>query len=179
MSRKRQNDITRIVRRAEAEGLSYGRYVAQERAIRAQRKIPVLDIAKPRGISTIQAALPIDCPRLCACIGAKTEKELPEPKSTNPFAKTPDGALNDEAAILYKQGYSVTSIAHKLGTTRYNITERLRRADVEIRSKKHGGLPAEKVLKIRTLHAQGLTLRRIAIECDTVESTVRRYLKED
>lgn len=179
MSRKRQNDITRIVRRAEAEGLSYGRYVAQERAIRTQRKIPVLDIAKPRGISTIQAALQIDCPRLSAHIDAKTEKEPPEPKSTNPFAKTPDGVLADEAAILYKQGYSVTSIAHKLGTTRYNITERLRRADVEIRSKKHGGLPAEKVLKIRTLHAQGLTLRRIAIECDTVESTVRRYLKED
>lgn len=179
MSRKRQNDITRIVRRAEADGLSYGRYVAQERAIRTQRKIPVLDIVKPRGISTIQAALPIDCPRLCARIGVKTEKELPEPKCTNPFTKTPDGVLADEAAILYKQGYSVTSIAHKLGTTRYNITERLRRAEVEIRSAKHGGLPAEKVLKIRTLHAQGLTLRRIAIECDTVESTVRRYLKED
>ena len=80
---------------------------------------------------------------------------------------------------MYKQGYSVTSIAHKLGTTRYNITERLRRAEVEIRSKKRGGLPAEKVLKIRALRAQGLTLRRIAIECDTVESTVRRYLKED
>lgn len=179
MSRKRRNEIDRIVRRAEAEGLSYGRYVAQERAIRTQRRAPMLDTVKPRGISTIQAALQIDCPRLSARIGAKTEKEPPEPKSTNPFAKTPDGALTDKAAILYKQGYSVTSIAHKLGTTRYNITERLRRAEVEIRSKKRGGLPAEKVLKIRALRAQGLTLRRIAIECDTVESTVRRYLKED
>lgn len=179
MRRKSQNDIARIVRQAEAEGLSYGRYVARERSIRSQRKIPVLDTIKPRGISTIQAALPIDCPSLCARIGAEAKKKLPDPKKINPLANTPDRVLTDEAAILYKQGYSAPAIARKLGTTRYKIYERLHKADVEIRSQKRGGLPAEKVLQIRALYAQGLTLRRIAIECDTVESTVRRYLKEE
>lgn len=179
MSRKRQNDITRLVRRAEAEGLSYGAYVAREYTSHAQRRPPLLDYGKPRGATTIQYALAVDCPRLYERTLPKKEPPKIERKEKNPFGRVQDSELTDEAARLYKLGYSVTVIAHKLKTTRYDINERLRKAEVEIRSEKRGGLPAEKVLKIRTLYAQGLTLRRIAIECDTVESTVRRYLKEE
>lgn len=179
MNRKRQNSIARIIRQAEAEGLSYGAYVAREYSIRTQRKIPVLDIAKPRGKSTIQAAFPIDCPRLCARIGDKAENKRPKPNNANPVVKTPDGVLTDEAAILYKQGYSATSIARKLGVTCYSIRERLRRVGVEVRSEKHSGVTVEKVLQIRSLHAQGLSVLQIACECDIAESTVRRYLKEE
>ncbi len=63
MSRKRKNNIDEIVSQAESEGLSYGQYAARERPVIVKRHIP--DIDKPRGMSTIQAALRVDCPRLC------------------------------------------------------------------------------------------------------------------
>ncbi len=64
MSRKRKNTIDAIVNMAESEGLSYGQYAARERPVIVKRHI--LDNDKPRGMSTIQAALRVDCPRLCA-----------------------------------------------------------------------------------------------------------------
>lgn len=57
MSRKRKNNIDAIVNMAESEGLSYGRYVAREREVHIQRRPPITDVEKPRGMSTIQAAL--------------------------------------------------------------------------------------------------------------------------
>lgn len=144
MSRKRQNDITRIVRRAEAEGLSYGRYVAQERAIRTQHRVPALDIVKPRGISTIQAALQVDCPRLCARV---VHPKQPAPRP--PVQAQRENDHTDEAVIPYKRKNAGRS-----------------------------GLPAEKIVRIRALSAQGMSHRNIAFECDISLSSVKKYLKE-
>ena len=151
MSRKRQNDITRIVRRAEAEGLSYGRYVAQERAIRTQRKLPILDTAKPRGISTIQAALRVDCPGLCAN-SRRLEQHKPQkaPAPRPPVQAQRENDHTDEAVIPYKRKNAGRS-----------------------------GLPAEKIVRIRALSAQGMSHRNIAFECDISLSSVKKYLKED
>lgn len=145
MSRRRQNDITRIVRRAEAEGLSYGRYVAQERAIRTQRRVSALDTVKPRGISTIQAALQVDCPRLCAKV-VHSKQPAPRP----PVQAQRENDHTDEAVIPYKRKNAGRS-----------------------------GLPAEKVVRIHALRAQGMTHRNIAFECDISLSSVKKYLKED
>lgn len=177
--RHKKTAIDEIVALAEREGLSYGQYVAREQAKRIQHRRHIIDTVKPRGISTIQAELRIDCPKQCPPTDVKTENLPHKHTEVNPFSTIPDGNLTDEAAKLYKLGYSVTSIAKQLGVTRYSITERLRRAEIRIRSEKRGGLPNEKILRIRALRTQGLTLRQIAIECDTVESTVRKYLKED
>lgn len=84
MSRKRKNNIDAIVNMAESEGLSYGKYVAQENAVHTERRPPVAETVKPRGISTIQAALRVDCPKLCASIVSSrcTEQPAEKPKQT-------------------------------------------------------------------------------------------------
>lgn len=149
MSRKRRNTIDAIVNMAESEGLSYGRFVAREREVHIQRRPPIAGTAKPRGMSTIQAALLVDCPRLCA-----KEKQperhgslkAPEPR---PIIKTRrENDRTDEAVISYKRNSTGCK-----------------------------GLSAEKIVRIRALRAQGETYRNIAFECDVSESSVRKYLK--
>lgn len=150
MSRKCLNDITRIVRLAEAEGLSYGRYVAQERAIRTQRRPPILDTAKPRGISTIQAALRVDCPGLCANSRRLEQHKPPKAPEPRPLIQTRcENDSTDETEVPYKRNSTGCK-----------------------------GLSTEKIVRIRALRAQGETYRNIAIECDVSCSSVRKYLKE-
>lgn len=72
----KRNNLSEIARAADAAGLSYGRYVAQERAKRTpHRKPPAnylsINDRKKHGIgtpiycgtTTITKALPYDCPR--------------------------------------------------------------------------------------------------------------------
>ena len=98
MSRKRKNTIDAIVNMAESEGLSYGRYVAREREVHIQHRPPIADTAKPRGMSTIQAALRVDCPRLCAKV-MHSEQPAPRP----PVEARHENGRTDEATIPYKR----------------------------------------------------------------------------
>lgn len=97
MSRKRKSAISAIVNMAESEGLSYGKYVAREREVQTQRRPPIPETAKPRGISTIQAALRYDCPRLCT---KEIRSEQPAPL---PFESRHEKDREDEAAVPYKR----------------------------------------------------------------------------
>lgn len=145
MRRKKITDIDCVIGLAENEGLSYGKYVAREHEVRVQRRPPALDIVKPRGISTIQAALRVDCPRLCA---KEIRSEQPAQK---PRVETRhENNLTAEAVIPYKRG-----------------------------SVGRGGLPAEKIVRIHALRAQGMTHRNIAFECDISLSSVKKYLREE
>lgn len=144
MSRKRKNTIDAIVNMAESEGISYGRYVAREREVHIQRRPPIADTAKPRGMSTIQAALQVDCPGLCA---KAMHSEQPAPRP--PVEARHEIDRTDEAVVPYKR----------------NSTGR-------------SGLPAEKIVRIRALRAQGMTHRSIAFECDISLSSVKKYLRE-
>jgi len=82
--KRRKTAINRIVELAEAEGLSYGKYVAKENAVHTERRTPAVETVKPRGISTIQAALRVDCPKLCASIVSSrcSEQPIEKPKQT-------------------------------------------------------------------------------------------------
>jgi len=167
--RKRKTAIDCIVSLAESEGLSYGQYAAREHPVTVERRI--LDIDKPRGLSTIQAALRVDCPRSCGVI----DKSKPKVKAPRPALKPKEPPI-DEAVELYKQGYTITDIADKLGRPKQNIAARLRRAGYDVKAGPRG-LPAEKVLKIRSLRAEGRSFRDIAFECNVSEASVKKYLK--
>lgn len=151
MSRKCKNAIDSIVKEAEAEGMSYGKYVAQECAVHIRRRPLITDPAKPRGISTIQAALRIDCPRLCA--NAKQTEQPKPPKKPTPKPDVQAQCKNDstDEPVIHRKRNSTGC----------------------------KGLPAEKIVRIRALRAQGKTYRNIAIECDVSCSSVKKYLKED
>lgn len=101
MSRKRKNTIDAIVNMAESEGLSYGRYVAREREVHIHRRPPIADVEKPRGMSTIQAALQVDCPRLCGIEKAKP-KPIRLPDVSPPAREEPETS-NDEITAPYKR----------------------------------------------------------------------------
>lgn len=185
MRRNRRTAIDKIVVLAEREGLSYGRYVAREYASHTQRKRHIPDVCKPRGISTVQAALLVDCPRRCVNYKAelrqavheieppKAEPKAPRPHTGGKKVETPV----DEAVKLYEGGSSVAEIMKRLGATRQNIEGRLRRAGIEMRKCGHPRLSAEKITKIRALRAEGKTYRDIAVECDVSESMISKYLK--
>lgn len=167
MSRKRKNSIDEIVSQAESEGLSYGQYAARERPVIVQRHI--VDIDKPRGMSTIQAALQVDCPRLCHKVD-KLPKSQPSLK-----VKIPE----DETIALYEAGYSVREIADKLCRPTRNIAARLRKAGFELEKGYQRRLSREKIQEIKLMRARGKTFRDIAFECNVSEATVCKYLKKE
>ncbi|MCM1167663.1 MAG: hypothetical protein NC401_16825 [Ruminococcus sp.] len=74
--RHKKTAIDKIVALSEREGLTYGQYVAREYTSHTQRRRHVPDVCKPRGYSTIQAALRYDCPGLCSSFVPKPIPEL-------------------------------------------------------------------------------------------------------
>ncbi|GEM_PF-3438510 len=143
MSRKHKNNIDAIVNMAESEGLSYGKYVAQENAVHIERRPPVAETVKPRGISTIQAALRVDCPRLCEQaihpkppipeLPAKTQCESVQEDKTEVRRKrntTGRNGLSSEKIVqirsLRAQGETYSNIASKCNVSESSVKKYLK-----------------------------------------------------
>ncbi|MBD5112655.1 MAG: hypothetical protein HDT42_09040 [Ruminococcaceae bacterium] len=134
--KKVNSDLERIVALADAEGLTYGKYVAKEHAICTQRRPSALDTVKHCGMSTIQAALPIDCPKLRVVI----DESVPNLK----------GFSAAQVVRLHKQGYNTVAIANLIGCTTREVVSCLKNAGIKIKIQSQANLPDEVIRSIQS-----------------------------
>ena len=177
--RRRKNKLMPIAREAKAAGLSYGQYVASGRAKRS--KIPAnylsvndrkrLGIETPIycGKTTIEAALPLDCPRRTELIiGAAVERAKERQK------QEAERSFTDEVIFMYLSGCKLSQIQSELQQPRSVIVGILRSANIGLRGK--SPLPKETIVKTEENRAEGLSYEEIAKECGVTEKTVKNYL---
>lgn len=80
---------------------------------------------------------------------------------------------------LYKEGYTVSEIAEKMGTTKQNISRILKLGNV---SRESGGISKRReriVKKIKEMTEQGITLERISEKLGISEMSVRKYAYDE
>lgn len=177
--RYKKDKFTDILREAGAAGLSYGQYVARGRAKRS--KIPAnylsvndrkrLGIETPVycGKTTIEAALPLDCPRRTEMIiGAAVERAKKRQK------QEAERSFTDEVIFMYLSGCKLSQIQSELQQPRSVIVEILRSANIGLRGKPP--LSKETIAKMESARTEGLSYEEIAKECGVTEKTVKNYL---
>lgn len=170
--------LYRLVRLADAEGLSYGAYVARESGNNVRRGDRAADGAigglvgsderafndQKRKLTTQEDALPIDCPSFCV-------ENLPKNRTADPLA---DEELIRKTIRLYRMGYNTDAIGKRLGADGAVIGV-LRRAENELKTHKRS-LPPDKALEVISLNARGVSYRNIAAKCNITLTDVVKCL---